>query len=72
MQKKISLFSAISTGVGMIIATSCFIPLATGASTVGISFIFAIVGVCLVNMMAAASVAELNALMPNLTGGLAQ
>ncbi len=72
MQKKISLFSAISTGVGMIIATSCFIPLATGASTVGISFIFAIVGVCLVNMMAAAAVAELNALMPNLTGGLAQ
>lgn len=72
MKKKLGLFSAISTGVGMIIATSCFIPLANGASAVGLPFVYAIVGVCLLNMMAAASVAELNALMPNLTGGLAQ
>ena len=72
MNKKIGLFGAVSTGVGMIIATSCFIPLAGGTSTVGIPFIAAIIGVCLINMIAAASVAELNAIMPNLTGGLAQ
>ena len=34
MQSKIGLFGAVSTGVGMIIATSCFIPLASGASSV--------------------------------------
>jgi amino acid transporter len=72
MQKKIGLFGAVSTGIGMIIATSCFIPLASGASTVGTTFIFSLVLVCFVNMLAAASNAELNALMPNLTGGLAQ
>lgn len=69
---KIGLFGAVSTGVGMIIATSCFIPLAGGASAVGTTFIFAMILVCFVNMLAAASNAELNALMPNLTGGLAQ
>lgn len=72
MQKKIGLFGAVSTGIGMIIATSCFIPLASGASAVGTPFIAALVLVCFVNMLAAASNAELNALMPNLTGGLAQ
>ena len=72
MQSKIGLFGAVSTGVGMIIATSCFIPLASGASSVGVTFIPAILLVCAVNMLAAASIAELGALMPNLTGGLAQ
>lgn len=69
---KIGLFGAVSTGVGMIIATSCFIPLASGASTIGVTFAAVIAFVCLINMMAACSNAELNALMPNLTGGLAQ
>ncbi len=72
MKNKLGLFSAFSTGIGMIIATSCFISLASGASAVGLPFIIAIIIVCLLNMMAAASVAELNAIMPNLTGGLAQ
>ncbi len=72
MQSKIGLFGAVSTGVGMIIATSCFIPLASGASSVGVTFIPAILLVCAINMLAAASIAELGALMPNLTGGLAQ
>lgn len=72
MEKKISLFGAVSTGIGMIIATSCFISLASGASTVGTPFIAAIILVCILNMLAAASVAELNAIMPNLTGGVAQ
>lgn len=72
MKKKLGLLSGVSTGIGMIIATSCFISLADGAGKVGTSFIIAIILVCLLNMMAAASIAELNALMPNLTGGLAQ
>ena len=72
MQSKIGLFGAVSTGVGMIIATSCFIPLVSGASSVGVTFIPAILLVCAINMLAAASIAELGALMPNLTGGLAQ
>ena len=72
MKKKIGLFGVVSTGVGMIIATSCFIPLASGASSVGVAFVPAIVLVCAINMLAAASIAELGALMPNLTGGLAQ
>ncbi len=72
MPQKISLFGAVSTGIGMIIATSCFIPLATGASTVGVTFIIALVLACFINMTSSASIAELNALMPNLTGGLAQ
>lgn len=72
MTKKIGLFGAVSTGVGMIIATSCFIPLASGASAIGITFAAVVAFVCFINMMAACSNAELNALMPNLTGGLAQ
>lgn len=72
MGKKLGLFSAVSTGIGMIIATSCFISLASGAGAVGTPFIISIVGVFLLNMMSIASVAELNAIMPNLTGGLAQ
>lgn len=72
MKKKIGLFGAVSTGVGMLIATSCFISLADGTSQVGTPFIFAIILVCIVNMFAALSIAELNAIMPNLTGGIAQ
>lgn len=72
LKKKLGIFSAVSTGMGMIIATSCFISLADGVSTVGTPFIISIVIVCMLNMTAAASVAELNAIMPNLTGGLAQ
>lgn len=72
MTKKIGLLGSVSTGVGMIIATSCFISLADGSTQVGTPFIFAIIIVCFLNMLSAASIAELNALMPNLTGGLAQ
>ena len=54
MPQKISLFGAVSTGIGMIIATSCFIPLATGASTVGVTFIIALVLACFINMTSSA------------------
>lgn len=72
MSKKIGVFGAVSTGVGMLIATSCFISSASGASAVGTPFVIAIVIVCIANMMAVLSIAELNAIMPNLTGGIAQ
>ncbi len=72
MGKKIGVYGAVSTGVGMLIATSCFISLADGTSAVGLPFIFIIALVCIVNMFAALSIAELNAVMPNLTGGIAQ
>lgn len=72
MDKKIGIFGAVSTGVGMLIATSCFISLAGGASAVGTPFVIAIVIACIANMMAVLSIAELNAIMPNLTGGIAQ
>ena len=72
MSKKISMFGAVSTGVGMLIATSCFISSASGASAVGTPFVIAIIIACIANMMAVLSIAELNAIMPNLTGGIAQ
>ena len=72
MEKKVGIFGAVSTGVGMLIATSCFIPLASGASQVGLTFIIAIIIACTTNIFAALSIAELNAIMPNLTGGIAQ
>ncbi|MFI3206071.1 MAG: APC family permease [Clostridia bacterium] len=72
MKNKLNLLNAVSTGVGMIIATSCFISLSDGASALGTAFIIPIVIVCLVNMFAASSIAETNAVMPNLTGGMAQ
>ncbi|MCI5952372.1 MAG: APC family permease [Anaerostipes sp.] len=46
--------------------------LGQGAGTIGIVFIFAMVIACLLNMTTIASLSELNALMPNTTGGLAQ
>ena len=72
MNKKLGLFSAVATGVGMLVATSCFITLASGTSMVGTPFIIAIVTACLLNMIVITSISELYAVMPNLTGGLAQ
>ena len=51
MNKKLGLFSAVATGVGMLVATSCFISLASGTSMVGTPFIIAIVTACLLNML---------------------
>lgn len=71
-EKKLSLVSVVSTGVGLIVSTSCLISLCSGASQVGTMFIISIVIACVLNMLTAASLCELNALMPNMTGGLAQ
>ncbi len=71
-EKKLGLGSTVATGVGLIVATSCLLSLGVGASTVGIPFIIAMFVCCMLNLITAFSVSELNAMMPNLTGGLAQ
>lgn len=71
-EKKLGLPSVIAVGVGLIVATSCLMSLGQGAGSLGISFIIAMAIACFVNIMTALSLSELNALMPNLTGGLAQ
>lgn len=71
-EKKLGLPTVIATGLGLIVATSCLMSLGQGAGAVGSSFIIAMVIACVVNIFTALSLAELNALMPNLTGGLAQ
>lgn len=71
-EKKLGLGSIISTSVGLVIATSCLVSLGQGAGEVGVVFIGAMVVACLLNMTTIGSLSELNALMPNITGGLAQ
>ena len=71
-KKKLGLPSVIATGVGVIIATSCLLSLGQGAGTIGTPFILSMVLACALNCFAAFSMSELNALMPDLTGGLAQ
>ena len=70
--KKLGLPSVVATGVGLIVATSCLLSLGQGSGTIGITFILSMAIACLVNIFTALSLSELNALMPNLTGGLAQ
>lgn len=72
MDKKLGLPSVISTGVGLIVATSCLMSLGQGAGALGTGFIIPMILACAINICTALSMAELNALMPNLTGGLAQ
>ena len=67
--KKLGLGSVVSISVGLVIATSCLVSLGQGAGTVGVVFIFSMIIACLLNMT---SLSELNAIMPNTTGGLAQ
>ncbi len=71
-EKKLGLPSVVSTGVGLIVATSCLMSLGQGAGALGIGFILSMIFACAINICTAMSMAELNALMPNLTGGLAQ
>ena len=71
-EKKLGLRNVISVSVGLVIATSCLVSLGEGAGTIGVVFIVAMVIACILNMITMASVSELNALMPDTTGGLAQ
>ncbi len=70
--KKLGLANVVSISVGLVIATSCLVSLGEGAGTIGITFILAMFIAMLLNMTTIASLSELNALMPNTTGGLAQ
>ena len=71
-EKRIGLGSVIATGVGLVVASSCLLSLGIGAGAIGTPFIITMVIACVVNIFTLLSIAELNSLMPNLTGGLAQ
>ncbi|MCL1896701.1 MAG: APC family permease [Clostridiales bacterium] len=71
-KKKIGLMSVIATSTGLIVATSCLLTLGQGAGAIGATFIFSMMIACILNMMAFASLCELNSLMPNLRGGMGQ
>ena len=71
-EKNLGLGSVIATGVGLIVATSCLLSLGIGSATVGTTFIISMAIACALNILFALSICELNAIMPNLTGGLAQ
>ena len=71
-EKKLGLGNVVSVSVGLVIATSCLVSLGSGAGTLGVTFILAMAIAMLLNMTTVASLSELNALMPNTTGGLAQ
>ena len=71
-EPKLGLKDVVSVSVGLVIATSCLVSLGRGAGTIGFLFIPAMVVACILNMITMASMSELNALMPNTTGGLAQ
>jgi len=71
-EKKLGLASVIATGVGLIVATSCLLSLGQGASAIGVTIIISMLIACVLNILTALSISELNAIMPNLTGGLAQ
>ena len=71
-EKKLGLGSVIATGVGLVVASSCLLSIGIGTSAIGITFIISMVVACILNIVTLLSIAELNALMPDLTGGLAQ
>lgn len=71
-EKKLGLSSVIATGVGLIVATSCLLSLGQGSSAIGETIIISMAIACVLNILTALSMSELNAVMSNLTGGLAQ
>lgn len=70
--KKLGLPSVIATGVGLIVATSCLLSIGQGSAAIGTPFIITMIIACVFNILTALSICELNALMPNITGGMAQ
>lgn len=71
-EKKLGLPSAVATGVGLIVATSCLLSIGQGSAAIGTPFIITMIIACVFNILTALSICELNALMPNLSGGMAQ
>lgn len=71
-EKKLGLGSVIATGVGLVVASSCLLSIGIGTSSIGTPFIISMLIAGVLNIVTLLSIAELNALMPDLTGGLAQ
>lgn len=71
-ERKLGLPSVIATCVGCIVATSCLLSIGQGSGSMGASFIYSMMIACFLGCLISLSIAELNALMPNITGGLAQ
>ena len=71
-QKNLGLKDVVSVSVGLVIATSCLVSLGQGAGEIGVMFIVPMIIACILNMISMATMSELNALMPDCTGGLAQ
>ena len=71
-EKKLGLGSVVATGVGLVVASSCLLSIGIGTSAIGTSFIISMFIAGILNVVTLLSIAELNALMPDLTGGLAQ
>ena len=70
--KKFGLPTAISIGVGLIVATSCLLSLGLGIGLAGNGFVLSMLIVLVLNAFLAISFGELHALMPNMDGGLGQ
>ena len=71
-EKKLGLRNVVSVSVGLVIATSSLVQLGQGAGVIGELFIVSMIIACGLNMITMATMSELNSLMPNVTGGLAQ
>jgi amino acid transporter len=71
-QKKLGLGSGVAICMGLIVATSCLVSLGQGFGLAGRHFIVALVIVVVLNSFIGISFAELNGMMPNVTGGLGQ
>ena len=71
-EQRLGLGSVIATGVGLIVATSCLLSIGQGASAIGTTFVISMALACAFNILTALSICELNALMPNISGGMAQ
>ena len=70
--KRFGLPTAISIGVGLIVATTCLLSLGLGIGLAGGGFVISMVIVFILNTFLAVSFSELHGLMPNLDGGLGQ
>ncbi|MDR1961304.1 MAG: amino acid permease, partial [Gracilibacteraceae bacterium] len=71
-EKKLGLGSGIAVCMGLIVATSCLVSLGNGFGYAGGGFIISMVIVVFLNAFVALSFAEMNRMMPSVTGGLGQ
>ena len=69
LAKKIGLWSAVATAVGIVVSSSAMVSLGEGFGIAGKGFIFAMIAALLLNVFVAFSFAELSGLIPR-AGGL--